>query len=225
MQKRIKGIIFDLDGIITDTAKFHYKAWKQIIAPYGMKLTSEINEKIKGLDRKNTLLKILEVFNYQKLSVQQIDQLCFEKNELYKTLIASITPNDILPGIKPFLEESKNQKILLAIASSSKNAPIILKRLQIFDVFNYLVDPSTVKKGKPAPDIYLAAANGLKLNADECIGLEDASAGIIGLNAAHIFSVGINPTDNYVKKNSRYFLESTKDLDLNKVIKAYQTSL
>lgn len=225
MQKRIKGIIFDLDGIITDTAKFHYKAWKQIIAPYGMKLTSEINEKIKGLDRKNTLLKILELFNYQKLSVQQIHQLCFEKNELYKTLIASITPNDILPGIKPFLEESKNRKILLAIASSSKNAPIILKRLQIFGVFNYLVDPSTVKNGKPAPDIYLAAANGLKLNADECIGLEDASAGIIGLNAANIFSVGINPSDEYVKKNSRYFLESTNNLDLNKVIKAYQTSL
>ncbi|WP_027119790.1 beta-phosphoglucomutase [[Mycoplasma] testudinis] len=221
MAKKLKGVIFDLDGIITDTAKYHYLAWKAIIKPFGMNLTIDINEEIKGLSRKDTLLKILEIFNYSKLDTQKIDELCFEKNELYKKLITNLSPQDILPGIEDFIKQIKEANLKMAISSSSKNAANIMELLKLKDKFDFFVNPATIINGKPHPDIYLAGVKGLNLLAEECIGLEDASVGIEGLNAGNIFSVGINAHDEYVKKFSRYYLTKTELLDLEKIYQAF----
>lgn len=217
MAYSLKGLIFDLDGVITETAKFHYIAWKEIVKKIGINLTEEVNERIKGLPRKETLLEILKIYDVN-IDDNLINNLCDEKNNYYLQLLNSnLNEKDILYGIYNLLIDAKNDGIKLAIASSSLNAKMILEKLKILDLFDYIVDSKIIKNGKPAPDIYLDAAYGMKLDPRECVGFEDASVGIIGLNKAKIFSVGINKNDLFVKENSKLFLNSTNELNYEKI--------
>lgn len=217
MAYSLKGFIFDLDGVITETAKFHYIAWKEIVKQIGINLSEEVNEKIKGLPRKETLLEILKIYDV-KLNDELINNLCVEKNNYYLELLNNnLNESDILDGIHNLLIDAKNDGIKLAIASSSLNAKMILNKLNILDLFDYIVDSSKIKNGKPSPDIYLDAAFGLKLDPRECIGFEDAMVGIIGLNKAKIFSIGINKNDLSVKDNSKLFFNSTSELNYKRI--------
>ena len=218
----IKGLIFDLDGVITDTAALHFQAWKEVLKNYEIDYTEEENALLKGLPRKETLLAILRL---KKISLDDsiIDKICDQKNNLYVSFLQTkISKKDILPGIEKLLNDAKNKAIKMAIASSSKNAKIILEKLEIIDYFDFIVDVDTIKNGKPAPDIYLAAAKGLNLKARECIGFEDAFVGIKGLIRSNIHPVSITNGIKEMNIHGAYICQTTNEIDLDQILEYFE---
>ena len=184
-----KGVIFDLDGVIVDTAPFHYLAWKETADKLGIQIDEEFNESLKGIDRYNSLQKILD-FGNVVLEEDEKERLMTEKNNRYLELLESLSKESILPGIEIFISDLKNNGYKLALASASKNAPLILKKTGLYEYFDNIAEPGSVR-AKPYPDIFLKGAELLGLNADECVGIEDSYAGIQAINDAGIYSVGI----------------------------------
>lgn len=205
----IKGIIFDLDGVITDTAKFHYLAWKRLASKLGIEIDEEFNEGLKGVSRVDSLKKILEHGGIlDRYSDEDINSLTEEKNEDYKILLEDLEKKDILDGIEEFIEDIRYNGIKIGLASVSKNAPMILEKLGLIDKIDFIADPAKVEKGKPAPDIFIEAARGLGLDIKDTIGIEDAVSGVKAMRACDMRSVGIG-----VDADLR--LESTNQLSLN----------
>lgn len=214
----IKGFIFDLDGVLTDTAEYHYQAWKRMANKLGIPLDREMNEQLKGISRMDSLDRILTLDNQtEKYSVEEKEQLANEKNEDYKKLILSVTPNDLLPGIADLLADLKKENIRLALASASKNGPVIMEKLGIADLFDTVVDPALLANGKPDPEIFIKGAEQLQLKPEECVGVEDAQAGIESINAAGIFSVGVGTKE--MMKNADYAVLDTSELKLSDILK------
>lgn len=213
----IKGFIFDLDGVLTDTAEYHYQAWKRMANKLGIPLDREMNEQLKGISRMDSLERILALGNQtEKYSVEEKEQLANEKNEDYKKLILSVTPNDLLPGIADLLADLKKENIRLALASASKNGPVIMEKLGIADLFDTVVDPASLANGKPDPEIFIKGAEQLQLKPEECVGVEDAQAGIESINAAGIFSVGVGTKE--MMKNADYAVSDTSELKLSDIL-------
>lgn len=211
-QQSINTILFDLDGVICDTAILHYKAWRKLANELGGDITLEFNEQLKGVDRAESLRRILNEINIE-LNEEDFNYYMNWKNEIYVDMLDEITAADILPGISQFIADCKSNNIKLAIASASRNAPVILEKLGILDQFDQIADPSKVKYNKPAPDIFELAAyksNSLK---SCCIGIEDSQAGVNALNAAKIKSVAIGSglTDSTIK------LDSTAQLTIDTI--------
>ncbi len=214
----IKGLIFDLDGVITDTARLHFLAWQKVLKDEGLEYSEAENDLLKGLPRRDTLVAILKQKQI-KWDDKKIDDVCDKKNKIYvASLDKELGKDDILPGISELLKQAKEMKLRMAIASSSKNAPNIIKKLGIADYFEYIVDPSKIKKGKPAPDIYIAAAEGLNLLPEECIGFEDAYLGVVGLLAANINTVSITNGIREMYVYGTYIADDTKELNLQKIM-------
>lgn len=213
-----KGVAFDLDGVITDTAEYHYLAWKKLGEKLGIPFDREFNESLKGISRDESLELILNLGNQENnFSIEEKKNLMNWKNELYIDLIQSINKDDILPGILDLLDSLKNNNIKMAIASASKNAPMILTKLEIIDYFDTIVDPTTLKQGKPAPDIFIEAANQLNMLPSQMVGIEDSQAGITSINDAHMFSVGVG---NLVQAN--YLVSSTKELIFDDIAQIFK---
>ncbi|MEH2920522.1 beta-phosphoglucomutase [Samsonia erythrinae] len=186
------GFIFDLDGVIVDTAHYHFIAWQYLSNKIGIDIDEKFNETLKGISRKQSLERILEHGGkLGEFSNHEKEKLASEKNEYYVNLLNNLTENDILPGVLPFIKSAKNLGIPCAVASASKNAKFILEKLKIIDFFQHIVDPDTLSKGKPDPEIFLKAAKFIDIEPQHAVGFEDAQAGIIALNKAKIFSVGI----------------------------------
>ncbi|MCB6983383.1 beta-phosphoglucomutase [Peptostreptococcus anaerobius] len=205
----IKGIIFDLDGVITDTAKFHYKAWKRLASRLGIDIDEDFNEGLKGVSRMDSLKRILEHGNVlDKYSREDLEALAEDKNEDYKKLLEDLKKDDILDGIEDFINEIRYNNIKIGLASVSKNAPMILDKLGLIDKIDFIADPAKVEKGKPAPDIFIEAARGLGLDIKDTIGIEDARSGVDAMKACNMRSVGIG-----VDADLR--LESTSQLSLD----------
>ncbi|UVD81909.1 beta-phosphoglucomutase [Mycoplasma iguanae] len=220
----IKGLIFDLDGVITETATLHFLAWKEIVKEININFTEEENSKLKGLSRIDTLKAILKLHKKQ-ISEQKIVFLADKKNEFYKELLNSqLSEKDILPGIVPFLNDAKKHNLKMIIASSSFNAQKILEKIKLNSYFDGIVDPSTIKNGKPAPDIFLAAAKLANLKPEQCIGFEDALAGVEGLKAANIFTIALthNSLEDYSKADLVF--KSTNDLNLEKILSIFKSN-
>ncbi|MER2132921.1 MAG: beta-phosphoglucomutase [Carnobacterium inhibens] len=214
----IKGFIFDLDGVLTDTAEYHYLAWKKLADRLGIQLDRKMNEQLKGISRMDSLDRILAIGNQMdRYTLEEKEKLADEKNEDYKELILEVTPNDLLPGIANLLADLRAKDIRLALASASKNGPVIMERLGIADMFDTVVDPATLDKGKPDPEIFIKGAQQLKLKPIECVGVEDAQAGIKSINAAGIFSVGVGTKE--MMKEADYAVTSTKELKLEEILK------
>lgn len=214
----IKGFIFDLDGVLTDTAEYHYLAWKKLADRLGIQLDRKMNEQLKGISRMDSLDRILAIGNQMdRYTLEEKEKLADEKNEDYKELILEVTPNDLLPGIANLLADLRAKDIRLALASASKNGPVIMERLGIADMFDSVVDPATLAKGKPDPEIFIKGAQQLKLKPIECVGVEDAQAGIKSINAAGIFSVGVGTKE--MMKEADYAVTSTKELKLEEILK------
>ncbi len=214
----IKGFIFDLDGVLTDTAEYHYLAWKKLADRLGIQLDRKMNEQLKGISRMDSLDRILAIGNQMdRYTLEEKEKLADEKNEDYKELILEVTPNDLLPGIANLLADLRAKDIRLALASASKNGPVIMERLGIADMFDTVVDPATLAKGKPDPEIFIKGAQQLKLKPIECVGVEDAQAGIESINAAGIFSVGVGTKE--MMKEADYAVTSTKELKLEEILK------
>jgi len=191
-----KGFVFDLDGVITDTAKLHFIAWKDLAAMLDIEIDLTFNEQLKGVGRMDSLERILVYGGKEKdFSLAQKETLAEEKNKHYVELLQDLTPQDLLPGFKTFLDSAKKKQVPCAVASASKNAPFILKKLEIFDEFDAIVDPATLTKGKPDPEIFIRAAQAIHITPKEAVGFEDAQAGIEGIKACGMFAVGVETTE------------------------------
>ncbi len=216
----VKGFVFDLDGVITETAKLHYKAWKSEVAKIGIDFTKEENATLKGLPRVETLHAILNIHNMTgKISEAKIQEMAKMKNENYLMLLETdISKEDILPGVEQLLKDAKANGIKLVIASSSLNAPGILDHIGLANYFEAIVDPTKIAKGKPAPDIYLKACELINIDPSEAIGFEDAMPGVIGLKAAKIKTVAITWNDKGDWDKADLILKSTSQLKFKEIM-------
>lgn len=177
----IKGLIFDLDGVIVDTAKYHFMAWRQMANELGIDFTEEQNEHLKGVSRKESLELILK---WGGLTLPEADFYRYMnlKNELYLVYINTMRPDEVLPGASEFLREAKEKGFKIALGSASKNARLLLDKLNLTRLFDAIIDGNVVSASKPNPEVFLRGADALRLNPDECLVFEDALAGI---EAAH----------------------------------------
>ncbi|MDO5607506.1 MAG: beta-phosphoglucomutase [Capnocytophaga sp.] len=191
--KQLNGYIFDLDGVIVDTAKFHFLAWKKIGDEFGFTLTHELNEQLKGVSRVDSLKKILD-WAKVCISDREFDELATRKNEDYLTFVAKMDENDILPGVKKYLEKLKSENKKIALGSASKNARLILEKTNIISLFDAIVDGNDVSKAKPDPEVFLLAADKIGVPYGECVVFEDSEAGIEAAKSAGMKAIGIgNP--------------------------------
>ncbi|MEE9349850.1 MAG: beta-phosphoglucomutase [Flavobacteriaceae bacterium] len=189
-----KAVIFDLDGVIVDTAKYHYKAWQNVAKVLGFQFTKEQNETLKGVSRVKSL-DILIGLSGKTISNKEKEALLISKNEEYLISVAEMQADEILDGIVEVLDYLDENKIKYALGSASKNAPLILKKVGLFDRFIAIVDGNDVSKAKPNPEVFLIAAKKLDLNPENCIVIEDAVAGVTAANAANMLSIGIGEQD------------------------------
>lgn len=188
--KRVEAVIFDLDGVITDTARYHYMAWKRLTEKLGIHFDEKINEQLKGVDRRNSLEIILSSSG-RRYGLEEKQQLAERKNEYYKELVNAMTPEDILPGVLQVLKGLKEKEIKRGLASASKNAFAVVDKLEIRQYFDYIADAAKIKKGKPDPEIFLTVAENLGAAPQSCIGVEDAEAGIQAIKSAGMYAIGI----------------------------------
>ena len=207
----IQGVIFDLDGVITDTAHLHFLAWKALGDSLGVEITLELNEGLKGLGRQETLTLILkEAGLYDQYTETERQALADRKNRTYVASLESLGPQDLLPGIGDCLRDLKKRGIKIGLASSSQNAGMIIKKLGLDSYFEAMVDPRSLSKGKPDPEIYLKAAAALGLSPAKCVGVEDARAGIEAIRAAGMTAIALGQSLEHVPADYHYL--SAKDL-------------
>ena len=188
----LKAVIFDLDGVIADTAHLHFVAWRETAQSLGITIDETFNEQLKGISRMASLQRILEHGGRgADFTAQEREEIAGRKNARYVSLLASLNQDAILPGVASLLTTLRQRGILIGLASVSLNAPAILNALGISSFFDYCADAASVKQLKPAPDIFLAACQGLGVTPRQAIGVEDAQAGIDAINASGMISVGI----------------------------------
>ncbi|OEZ56713.1 beta-phosphoglucomutase [Duganella sp. HH105] len=187
---RFKAVIFDLDGVITDTAHYHYLAWKRLAESQGVHFDHAFNENLKGIDRMGSLDLILASSKRVYTQEEKL-ALADEKNRHYQELIATMSSADLLPGAVRALDVVRAAGLRIGLASVSKNAFTVLGRLGITDKFDYVVDAATIARGKPDPEIFLKAARELGVAPEDCLGVEDAVAGVASIKSACMFALGI----------------------------------
>ncbi len=185
-----KLAVFDLDGVLTDTAMYHYRAWKQTLQERGIPVDDEVCELVKGISRAESLKLILKRAHVP-LDEVICTQLLSEKNDRYQDMIKKLSQTDVLPGILPFLNELRMHGIVCVVASASQSASMILEKLLIRKYFAGVVDPASVRHGKPAPDIFLQACRMAHIPVEHAIGFEDARAGIQAMRRAGMKAIGI----------------------------------
>lgn len=179
----IKGVIFDLDGVIVSTDQYHYQAWKKMADLENIYFDEEINHRLRGVSRMESLRIILEHAK-KDYTDQEIKHLAEFKNELYKNSLDQLSKEDILPGITTLLKKLKKKGLLIAIGSSSKNAKKILHKIELYDMFDAISDGTNITKSKPHPEVFLHAAEQLNLKPEQCAVVEDAHSGILAAKAA-----------------------------------------
>src|SRR5688572_2960807 len=214
----IRGFIFDLDGVITDTAEYHYRGWKRLADEEGLFFTREDNEQLRGIPRRESLMLIVKDHIYPEEKIQEMME---RKNSYYLEFIKEISPRDLLPGAKELLEEIRAAGLKNALGSASKNASDVIERLGIRSLFDVISDGHSVEHQKPAPDLFLHAAKQLNLSPAECVVVEDAAAGIEAARAGGFRSVGLGPVER-VRKADVVFpsLSGVRLSDLLKVFDA-----
>jgi len=207
-----KAIIFDLDGVIVDTAKYHYIAWRQIANDLGFDFSEKENENLKGVSRVQSLEYILQKGN-KTLSQKEKEALLIAKNEHYLSLISNMDDSELLDGIKDLLFALHKEKIPFALGSASKNARRILEALQLTHLFAAIVDGTDVNKAKPDPEVFLIAAKKLCYTPKNCIVIEDSKAGIEAANNVNMISVGIGSEE--VLGEANFVLSDTSKLTID----------
>jgi beta-phosphoglucomutase len=187
---KYKACLFDLDGVLVDTAVYHFQAWKNLGKNFDYELTEEQNEELKGISRVASLDRIL-TWAKKEASQEQKNKWLIEKNENYLELISNMNPSEILPGVLDFLQEIKAQGYLIALGSASKNAEVILRKTGLISWFDAIIDGNHVQKSKPDPEVFLKGAEALGVSPENCIVFEDASAGIEAAKRAGMKAIGI----------------------------------
>lgn len=188
------GFLFDLDGVIVDTAKYHYLAWKRLADELGIPFTLQDNERLKGVSRMASLEIILELGN-RDLSDAEKQTLCTRKNEWYVEYIQKLEKSELLPGVEDFLKQARAAGIKVALGSASKNSPLILERLGITALFDDVVDGTRVSRAKPDPEVFVTGAQDLGIDPEYCVVFEDAVAGVQAAHNAGMKAVGIGSPD------------------------------
>jgi beta-phosphoglucomutase len=214
----IRGFIFDLDGVLTDTAEYHYRGWKRLADEEGIPFTREDNESLRGIPRRESLMLILKGKTYPEESILQMMD---RKNKYYLEFIREITPKDVLPGARELLEEIRLAGLRSALGSASKNAPDVIRRLGIQDLLDAVSDGGSVERQKPAPDLFLHAARQLGLRPEECVVVEDAAAGIEAARAGGFLSLGLGPRERVGEAD--IVLESLAGVRLDRILDLFAT--
>lgn len=207
----IQAIIFDLDGVLTDTALYHFRAWKALADELAVPFTEQDNEQLKGVDRLNSLRWIANKGGLA-LSAAEEERLMAQKNAHYLELIQHMSPADLYPGVQPLFAAIKAKGWKIGLASASKNAAFVLDRMGIAADFDYVADANQVKNSKPDPEVFLLAASGLGVVPAHCIGVEDAVAGIEAICAAGMRPVGIG--DPAILLSANLVFPSVGDISL-----------
>ncbi|GAB6089706.1 beta-phosphoglucomutase [Spirochaeta dissipatitropha] len=204
----IKGWIFDLDGVITDTAEFHFKAWKKLAEEENLPFTREDNEQLRGVSRADSLKLLLKG---KKVSQEHFEDMMTRKNKDYQALVEGMGPADALPGARELVKKLRNAGIRTAIGSSSRNAQRVIELLQMENLFDGVADGHSVENAKPAPDLFLHAAELLGLSPEECIVVEDAEAGVEAALAGGMTVVGVGPVERVGK--AHFVFGDTSSID------------
>jgi beta-phosphoglucomutase len=185
-----QAFIFDLDGVLTDTAEYHFRAWKRLADEEGVSFTREDNEQLRGVSRRQSLLLLLKGRN---LPETQMESWMMRKNDYYRAFLSNITPSDLLPGVSSFLAEARNRGIKLGVGSASKNARDAIVHLGIMGLFDAIGDGFSVSNPKPSPDLFVWVAGRLGVPTPDAVVFEDAEAGIDAALAAGMYAVGLGP--------------------------------
>lgn len=195
MLEHMKGGLFDLDGVIVDTAKYHFLAWKRLAKEVGFDFTEKDNERLKGVSRMRSLEILLEIGGLSLDEAEKL-RLASKKNEWYVEYISKMDKSEILPGAREYLEELRLKGVRIALGSASKNAPMILQNLEIYELFDAIIDGNRVSKAKPDPEVFLLGAKELGLEPCDCVVFEDAEAGIEAARRGGMHTVGIGKREN-----------------------------
>ena len=211
--RTIKGFIFDMDGVLTETSENHFFAWKALAKSIGIEIDRHINEQLKGISRQASLEVILRSKRKENdFTPEEKEKLMTEKNNAYVEMINQFDQSNLLPGVYAMLEALNKKGIKVAIASASRSAEMLSRLMNIEQFVDYIVDPTTVP-GKPEPDIFIKAAQGLGLIPTECVGVEDAVAGIEAIKSAGMFAVGIGSSSQLSKADIVYDTPIQMDID------------
>ncbi|MFW6389967.1 MAG: beta-phosphoglucomutase [Halanaerobiales bacterium] len=213
MSKDIQAFIFDLDGVITDTAEFHYLSWKRLADEEGVEFARKENEKLRGVSRRRSLEILLK---QKEVNEEELQEMMERKNNYYQEYIKTISPEDLLPGIEKILEYLQQEGYKLAVASASKNAKEVIRNLEIEDIFEHISDGYSVENTKPAPDLFLHTAEKLGVDNSKCVVVEDAESGIEAALKAGMTAVGIGPKERVGKAHFRY--DKVRDIDLEEIL-------
>lgn len=192
---KIKGCIFDLDGVIVDTAKYHYLAWSSLAKELGIAFNEDDNERLKGVSRMESLNIILSLGN-KKMTLEEKELLADKKNKKYVECIDKLKEEEILPGVKEFLQELRNKGIKISLGSASKNSRFILDKLALKNYFDCIIDGNKISKAKPDPEVFLAAVREMELKSEECVVFEDALAGIRAAHNGGMKVIGVGSEEN-----------------------------
>ncbi len=217
----IKGFIFDLDGVITDTAELHYLAWKKLADDMGWNFDREVNEKLRGVSRMDSINIIME-HNQATVAEDKLVELATLKNDIYVASLDQMTPEDYLPGAQELLTLLRHEGFAVALGSASKNSSKVLTQLEAKKFFDVIGDGNSVSKSKPAPDIFLFGAKQLGLEPEECIVYEDAESGVDAAKAGGFYCVGIGPEERVGHADVRF--DSMKEATLF-AVKSHFTEL
>ncbi len=190
----IQACIFDLDGVIVDTAKYHYKAWRKLAKSLGFDFTEAQNEQLKGVSRMESLNIILKIGN-KILDEAQKTALAKQKNDWYLEQVADMTSNEILPGVVDFLNELKAKNIRIALGSASKNAVLTLQKVNLLNYFEVVIDGTKTTRSKPDPQVFQLGAQGLGIPPENCIVFEDAAKGVTAARSAGMYAIGLGNLD------------------------------
>lgn len=205
----LQAVIFDLDGVITDTSRFHYLGWKKLADQYHIHFDEKFNERFKGVSRKDCVRLLFPEIKDDIL----LDDLADQKNRYYVAMIQELTPADLFEGTRKLLRELHDHGIKTAIGSASKNTPLVIQRLEITGLFDTVADGTEIKHSKPAPDVFELCAHKLNVACSACIVLEDAQAGIQAALAAGMTTVGIGSRE--LLPEADWVVNSVQDLDLD----------
>lgn len=206
-----EAAIFDLDGVIVDTARYHYLAWKRLAGELGFHFSEAANEQLKGVSRMESLDLLLRSGGIRDVTEERRQSFASLKNEWYKEYLAALTPADVLPGVTVLLEYLRSRNIRTGIASASQNAPLILEKTGVRPLFDAVVDGNSITRAKPDPEVFLQAARMLGAAPGQCIVFEDAAAGVEGALRAGMGVVGIGDAQRLGR--ARLTLASFRDME------------
>ncbi len=211
---KIKACLFDLDGVIVDTAVYHFQAWRRLANELGFDFTEHQNEQLKGISRMESLELILSWGNVS-LTQDEKNDWATKKNAWYLDLVKLMTPNEVLEGVPEFLDELKANNIKIALGSASKNSKLILERINMLHYFDAIIDGNNITKGKPDPQVFQLGAEATNCKPEECVVFEDALAGVQAGKAGGMKVIGVGSEE--ILKEANFIISSFKEISIEKL--------